>query len=209
MPGRSWCHRLPAWLKLTGLAVVSMAVFPIKDIPVLSAVLVLVLGLYASLGTRGLGELRALRPMALMLAMIFALHAITGDIWEGIVSVERLAALVLLANLVTITTRMDDMLQAVMRLFAPLGWFGFSPRKPALAVTLVLRFAPVLLGVYSSLREAYQARTGKRGSWRLMGPFMLQSLAMADNVAEALTARGSADGLADNNPGALPARTIT
>lgn len=194
MPGSSWCHRLPAQAKLTGLALVSVAVFPVQHLSVLSAVLAAVLALYASLGRGGLLQLKALQPMAVMLALIFALHAATGDWHEGIVTVGRLAALVLLANLVTVTTRMDDMMEAVMPLFAPLGWLGFSPRKPALAITLVLRFAPVLLSVYSSLREAYQARSGKRTSWRLIGPFMLQSLAMADNVAEALTARGGADG---------------
>ncbi|SHM86459.1 energy-coupling factor transporter transmembrane component T family protein [Roseibium suaedae] len=206
LPGASWCHRLPARLKLILLAVVSMAVFPVQDFWILSALLALTLLAYSSLGKGGLQQVKALRPMGAMLAIIFLLHAVTGDWREGVVTIERLTALILLANLVTITTRMDDMMEAVMPLFAPLSWLGLSPRKPALAVTLVLRFAPVLLSVYSSLREAYQSRSGKRTSWRLMGPFMLQALAMADNVAEALTARGGAEGFGARDTSVLPVR---
>ena len=76
-------------------------------------------------------------------------------------------------------------------------WFhvGFSPRKPALGVALVLRFAPYMLVVFGQLREAWQARTGTRNSWRLLAPFAIQSLSMSDHVAEALKARGGSEGL--------------
>lgn len=196
LPGASWIHRTPVRLKLIALAAISMAILPVHDPGVLGAVLAGVLALYATLGPEGLKQVRLLRPLASLLAIILLLHGIGGSWAEGLVVVLRLVAMVLLANLVSITTRMDDMLDAVLPLFHPLKVFGVSPKKPALAVTLVIRFAPVLLSVYSSLAEAYRARTGKRGSWRLVAPFALQALRMSENVAEALTARGGADGLA-------------
>ncbi|WP_417667966.1 energy-coupling factor transporter transmembrane component T family protein [Roseibium sp.] len=195
LPGTSWLHRCPVRVKLLLLALAGMAVLPITDPLALMAVLAVVLGLYASLGKEGLGQVKALKPMLSLLVIIFALHAVTGDWMTGVTAVLRLLAMVLAANLVSITSRMDDMLEAVRPLFVPLEFFGVSARKPALAVSLVIRFAPVLLSVYASLREAYQARTGKRTSWRLMAPFLLQSLSMSENVAEALTARGGAEGL--------------
>ncbi|MEP3301425.1 MAG: energy-coupling factor transporter transmembrane protein EcfT [Roseibium sp.] len=195
LPGQSWLHRCSVRLKLFSLAVASLLIFPISDPRLLGVVLIVVVALYGSLGPQGLRQLKALKPLASLVAIIFLLHVVAGSWLEGVTAVLRLVAMVLLANLVSITTRMDDMMEAVMTLFAPLKVFGMSPRKPALAVTLVLRFAPVLLSVFSSLREAYQARCGKRTSWRLMAPFLLQSLAMSENVAEALSARGGADGL--------------
>lgn len=196
LPGASWIHRTPVRVKLIALAALSMAILPVQDPLVLGAVLAGVLALYATLGPEGLKQVRLLRPLITFLAIIFLLHGIGGSWTEGLVAVLRLVSMVLLANLVSVTTRMDDMLEAVMPIFYPLKPFGVSPKKPALAVTLVIRFAPVLLSVYSSLAEAYRARTGKRGSWRLVAPFALQALRMSENVAEALTARGGADGLA-------------
>lgn len=196
LPGASWIHRTPVRLKLLALAVISMAILPVHDPAVLGAVLAGVLVLYATLGPEGLKQVTLLKPLVSLLLIIFLLHGIGGSWMEGLVAVLRLVAMVLLANLVSVTTRMDDMLEAVMPLFYPLKVFGVSPKKPALAVTLVIRFAPVLLSVYSSLAEAYRARTGKRGSWRLIAPFALQALRLSENVAEALTARGGAEGLA-------------
>ena len=195
LPGASWIHRTPVRLKLLALAMISMAILPVHDPLALGAVLAGVLGLYATLGSKELKQVLLLRPLVSLLLIIFLLHGIGGSWTEGFVAVVRLVAMVLLANLVSVTTRMDDMLEAVMPLFYPLKIFGVSPKKPALAVTLVVRFAPVLLAVYSSLAEAYRARTGKRGSWLLVAPFALQALRMSENVAEALTARGGADGL--------------
>lgn len=195
LPGETWIHKMPVRLKLLGLAAVSIAVFPVADPIILGGVLLVVLALYASLGGAGMRQVLLLRPLLPLLAIIFFLHGLSGSWVMGLTSVLKLVAMVLLANLVSVTTRMDDMLDAVQPLFWPLGLFGASPRKPALAVALVIRFAPVLLSVYSSLREAYQARTGRRGSWRLVAPLALQALRMSENVAEALTARGGADGL--------------
>ncbi|WP_417687211.1 energy-coupling factor transporter transmembrane component T family protein [Roseibium sp.] len=194
LPGTSRLHRCPVRIKLVVLALAGMLVFPVTDPLVLLAVLVGVLALYGSLGKAGLAQVAALKPLVSLLAIIFALHALTGDWLTGFTAILRLVAMVLAANLVSITSRMDDMLEAVRPLFLPLEWFGWSSRKPALAVSLVIRFAPVLLSVYGSLREAFQARSGKSTSWRLISPFLLQSLAMSENVAEALSARGGAEG---------------
>ncbi|MES0884648.1 energy-coupling factor transporter transmembrane component T family protein [Roseibium sp. SCP14] len=191
----SWLHRLPASLKLLTVAVASLLLFQVKSVWVFLPCLVVVLLLYASLGRGGLAHLKLLRSMTLFLAILLALHWFSGTFWDGIAVIMRLVVLILAANLVSITTRMDDMLEAVQPLFRPLQWFGMSARKPALGVTLVLRFAPHMLQVFSLLREAYQARAGTKGSWRLLAPFAIQSLRMSDNVAEALKARGGSEGL--------------
>lgn len=197
MPGPSWIHSLPARLKLLVLLLSSAFIYPVKDPWILGSCAMLVFGLYATLGKRGLFQLRLLRPFVFMLVLILALHAFSGTIETGVSVVLRLMAMVMLANLVSVTTRMDDMLEAVSPIFVPLKWIGGSPRKPALAVTLVIRFAPVLLSVYGNLKDAYRARTGQQSSWRLLAPLALQSLRMSENVAEALTARGGTRGLAE------------
>lgn len=191
----TWAHRISARMKLAVLAAISILLFPADDIALLGAVLAGCLLLYWSLGKSGLRQLVFLKPLLVFFVVILALHGLSGTWLEGVTILLRLAVMVLLANFVSVTTRMDDMIEAVRPLFAPLALIGASPRKPALAVALVLRFAPVLLSVYVSLAEAYRARSGRKGSWRLIAPFALQALRMSENVAEALTARGGAGGV--------------
>lgn len=198
LAGSSWAHRLPAGLKLIAVAVGSVILFQIDSYWVFLVSLAAVIGAYAALGREGLARMRLLKSLSYFLAAILALHWLSGTLSEGIIVVLRLTVMVLAANFVSMTTRMDDMLAAVLPLFTPLRVFGLSPRKPALGVTLVLRFAPHLMEVLSMLREAYQARTGQASSWRLVAPFALQALRMSENVSEALTARGGAGGISPN-----------
>jgi len=195
LQGDSWAHRLPAGWKLLTVAVASLVLFQVVSAWVYLACLAAVLLCYASLGRDGLAQLKLLRSLTVVLAALLGLHWLSGTLWEGMVIVLRLVVMILAANFVSITTRLDDMLEAVQPLFRPLAVFGVSPRKPALGVALVLRFAPHMLLVYGLLREAWQARTGSKNSWRLLAPFAIQSLRMSDNVAEALKARGGSEGL--------------
>jgi len=195
LSGNSWAHRLPAGFKLLAVAIAGLILFQVTSLFVYVACLAVVLIAYASLGRRGLEQLKLLRGLAVLLLLLLALHGVSGTLFEGIVIVLRLVVMILAANFVSITTRMDDMLAAVQPLFRPLEFLGLSPRKPALGVTLVLRFVPHLLQIFGMLQEAWQARTGSKKSWRLLAPFAIQSLSMSDHVAEALKARGGAEGL--------------
>jgi len=191
----SWAHRLPAGLKLLAIAVASLVLFRFTSVWLFLGCLAAVLLCYASLGRAGLAQLKLLRGLTFFLGVLLALHWISGTLSEGVIVLLRLVVMILAANFVSVTTRLDDMLAAVQPLFWPLELIGASPRKPALGVALVLRFAPYMLVVYGRLREAWQARTGSKNSWRLLAPFAIQSLAMSDHVAEALKARGGSEGL--------------
>lgn len=191
----SWLHRVPAGFKLLVVAVSSILLFQLNSAWVLIAGLGLVVALYASLGKEGLARLSILRGLTMFFGIVLGLHWLSGTFWEGVIVILRLSVLFLAANMISLTTRMDDMMAALMPLFRPVEWCGMKPRKFALGVTLVLRFAPHLMHVFAILQEAYQARTGAKNSWRLLAPFAIHALSMSDNVAEALKARGGSEGL--------------
>lgn len=194
MAGDSWAHRLSARLKLLGLFVLSLVVLPYTEWWVSLGLLTGSVLLYVSLGKRGIRSLTVVRPLLWMLSIILIFHIVLGDAVLGVSTVMRLLAMVLLANFISITTRMEGLMDAVEPLFRPLRVFGISSRRVSLAVALVIRFVPVLMAVYASLQEAYKARTTKSNSWRLLAPFALHAIKMTEHVAEALTARGGADG---------------
>ena len=190
LPGPSWLHRCPAGLKLLVLAGLGTAL-PSLDRPLpLGIVLGLVLAAYASLGLRGLAQLRFLRPLLPLFALLFAFQGWAAGLPAALVLLERMAALLLLAHLITLTTPLEAMLEALRPVLAPLRWFGLRPERLAFALALLLRFVPVLLGMGQQLRQAWRARGGGRQQWRLAVPLTLRTLGLGERVEEALAARG-------------------
>jgi biotin transport system permease protein len=188
----TWLHPVPAGVKLIALAVLSFAVLPVQDWRLLACGLALVLAVFVSLGPEALKRVLALKPLAPLLLIIFVLHGLTGDWATGVAAIARLVMMVLLADLVSMTTTMQDMMQALMPVLRLLRPFGVNPKKVSLAVSLAIRFVPVLGANWQSRSEAWRARTGRKPNWRLIGPFLGETLRMTDHVAEALDARGFA-----------------
>lgn len=189
---RTWAHEVPAGWKLGLLALVSLLVTPFDSLPLMAALVAGVLALYAALGREAIRQIKLLRPIVPLLAILFAIHLWNGDIRLGLVAVLRLVGMMLLANAVTMTTRMDEMMDVIEPLLAPLHWVGIAPRTVALAVAMMIRFVPLLFALWEALNESFRARTGKRGGWRLLAPFCIQTLRLSHHTAEALTARGGA-----------------
>lgn len=186
-------HRLPAGAKLMALAALTLLLFaapgPVVPAAALAGVAALYLAGGAIFARTGLAMLRPLWPFLLVLALW---HLWEGTPREGLALALRLVAAVAAANLVTMTTRLSDMIAVLERLAAPLARFGMPPRRLALALALVIRFVPVLGERLAAIREAWAARSPRRPGWRVMVPAVLATLDDADHVAEALRARGGA-----------------
>lgn len=184
-------HARPAGAKLLMLAAATLVIFALPGPISAGAALAVVAGLYLAEGARfarhGLAMLRPLWPFVAVLAVW---HGVTGDLTGGAAIGARMLAAVGLANMVTMTTRLDDMIAIVERLAAPLARLGLAPRRLAVAIALVVRFTPVLLSKTRLLAESWKARSARRASWRLVLPTLLVALDDADHVAEALRARG-------------------
>lgn len=191
---RSWLHAIPAGWKLLALALISLAAAPFDSLPLMAGLLAATLALYLSLGRAALRQIALVRPMWPLFAILLAFHAWNGDVGRGVAVLARLLAMVLLANAVTMTTRMDAMMDAIEPLLAPLRLIGVPPRRVALAVALMIRLVPLLFALWEALSDSYRARAGRRGGWRLLAPFCIQTLRLSHHTAEALAARGGAPG---------------
>lgn len=187
---QTWLHRVPACVKLVGLALLSVLLLPVGDWRILAGVLAMIAMVYAGFGRVGMARLALLRPLLPLLVVVGGVQAVSGGWNAGAVVTMRLLAMLLLADLVSMTTTMSalmEILAPVLRLLRPLG---VNPRKMALAVALVLRFVPVLLARWRAREEAWKARSARRVPPRLVAAFVADILQLADRVAEALDARG-------------------
>ncbi|MCC6001454.1 MAG: energy-coupling factor transporter transmembrane protein EcfT [Pararhodobacter sp.] len=188
---RSWLHAVPAGAKMAAVALAVVLVVPVTDPAVIGAMVLGVAALYGSAGAMALrAGLRLLRPLVLMLAIIMAWHLLMGEARLGLVICLRILGLVALANLVTLTTRLDDMMAVLEWLMAPLTRLGLPTGRLALAVALAIRTIPALSLKADALREAWRARATRRPGPQLAFPLVLLALDDATHVAEALRARG-------------------
>ncbi len=194
--GSSWIHRQRAGYKLLALCALSGSFFYVESLPVIGGLAVLTLIAYASLGEGGLVQTKAVLALWPWLLFMWAFHALNGDVYLGAVVASKMLVMVLLANLLTLSTRQTDLLAAIQWALQPLNKIGVSTRPFALAISLMISYLPVLLHVFELHQQAWRARGGaKRGRWRLMVPALLSALALAERAGEALAARGGVRGL--------------
>lgn len=186
---RTPVHTVPAGAKLLVLAATGTALFFVPSILWLAVALAIVLGLYglARIPWRTTG--RQVLGLVPFLALIMLAQVIfTG--WQSAILVgERLLTLVLLANLVTLTTRTSAMVETIERALTPLKPLGVRPDRVGLLIAMTIRFIPVIREQAELVRSAQRARGIERSTVFLV-PLLIRTLRMADGVGEALDARG-------------------
>ena len=196
-PGASVLHRLPAGAKLLVLLVLAGLSFLLREpwqggLAVLGA---LVLYPVAGLGPRLVWT--QLRPLLVVLLVLGAFHALVNGVERALLVTSVVLALVLLAGLVTLTTRTSELVDTVTRatgpLRRPLGRVGLDPERIGLLVALSIRAVPVVAGLATEVRDAQRARGLDTDVRAFAVPLIIRSLRHADRVAEALVARGVED----------------
>ncbi|GAB5510820.1 MAG: energy-coupling factor transporter transmembrane component T [Hyphomicrobiales bacterium] len=190
-PVETRAHGWPAGLKLGLLCLATMALFAAPNLLILSVASAICLLAYALPGAlffrTGLKRLFVLWPFVLA---VLIWHMIIGTLETGSMIALRLVTAVGFANLVTMTTRLSDMMDVVRWLATPLQRLGLNSRSLEMGMALVLRFTPTLADKGAQLSQSWKARSPKRASWRVILPFTLLAIDDAEQVAEAIKARG-------------------
>lgn len=190
LPGASPLHRTPAGWKLLALLVLAVLVFAFRSPAWLGGMLaVVVLGyVVARLPVRRC--LRIAGGLVLLVGAVFALQWwLLG--FDGAVTLAlRLLVALAAANLFTLTTRVSDVVGAVERGLRPLRRVGVRPDRVGLLVGLTLQAISALSVVATEVREAAKARDASRSVVAFAVPFLVRTLRQADELGEALAARG-------------------
>lgn len=189
VPGNSVIHAARPGIKVASLAVLGTLMFVVARLELALAVLVAVLGLYRLAGIALTTAWAQIRPAMWVLAVFFAAQLWMADWVVGLLVVSRLAALLLLASLVTLTTRSSDMIDALEKGLGWLRFVGINPAKISLALSLALRFIPVLAAITAEVREAQKVRGLDRSVIAIAVPLVIRTLKMADDISAAIDAR--------------------
>ncbi|MCW5721027.1 MAG: energy-coupling factor transporter transmembrane protein EcfT [Devosia sp.] len=182
-------HRLSPGIKLAALFGFSTLIVLVRDVVALAVALGLVLMLFPLARLPLSLAWRQWRPILVVMAILAAVQLFYSD-WVGAVSVVlRLSALVLLAALVSLTTKASDMIEAISRAVRPLAYLGISPTRIGLVISLALRFIPLIAEQLEEVKEAQRARGLERNVLALTIPLMVRVLKMATEIGDAIEAR--------------------
>lgn len=188
--GDSWLHRTPAGVKVGALVLISIGAL-LVDSPWVAAGLLLA-SLVVLLSARV--DLRLLRrPLTVLLLLSLSLALFMW--WQqgagaAVVAISRLLTLALLAWTVSMTTRVSEMLAVLLRVLAPLRRVRVDPARVGMTIALAVRSVPLLLATVSTAQQARQARGQGRSLTALGVPVVVRSARIADELGDALVARG-------------------
>lgn len=192
-PGTSIVHRLGAGWKLLGLLAFAILTFVFGSPTALAALVLAVVAGYAlaRIPVRRCWQLaRVLIPLAII---VFGLQWWMLGFDRALTVSLRLLATLAAANLFTLVTRVEDLVTTVETALGPLRRFGVRPESVGLLVGLTLQAVTALSTIAGQVREAQRARGAERSFPAFAIPFLVRTLRHADDLGEALAARGVGD----------------
>ena len=193
-PAATPLHRLPAGPKLvaTAAAIVALTLWidrPWQVLPVAAVVA----GLYVLARIPVRLAVVQLRPLLWMLAFIGVFQVVVAGWERAVVVCGSLLLAVALAALVTLTTRVTDMLDAIIAGLGPLRRVGVNPERIGLVLVMTIRCIPLLGELVTQVSDARKARGLGFSLRALVVPVVVGALRSADAMGEALSARGVDD----------------
>lgn len=193
LPGNTLAHRAPVWSKFALLAVFTSVLLVLRTGPVQLALAAVVLAGYALAGF-GPGVLvRQVWPLRWILVVLVPLQVLSTGWENAALMIGSLVLAVAAASLITLTTRINDMLDSMVRGMGVLQPLGVDPERVGLLMALAIRAIPVLAGLLRESHEARASRGMERSMRALLTPTANRSIRYAQGVGEALVARGVDD----------------
>ncbi|MBO4274363.1 energy-coupling factor transporter transmembrane component T family protein [Microbispora triticiradicis] len=193
VPGGSPLHRLPAGVKLAGLAVCCTVLLLLRPPAALAAAAAVVVALYAVSGVGAAAAWAQVRPVRWFALALFGMQLVVADLSGAVSSTLRVVLAIALAGLVTLTTRTSDLMAFLERCLAPARFAGLDPFRLSLLLSLTLRSVPVVAELATRVREAQRARGVEWSPRAFAVPLVVGALRHADALGEALAARGLDD----------------
>lgn len=192
-PGETLLHRLPVGVKVLGLGAFSLAVVLVRDVRASWVFLAVALAVALLARTRLAVLARATRVVLLFAVFVAALQWWLYGRDKAVETLVDLVALALAAVVVSATTPVNAMLDALVRWVRPLRRVGVDPDRVALTFALAIQSLPGTVALALETRDAARARGLGRHPRAYLTPFVIRVVARAHETGDALHARGIGD----------------
>lgn len=128
--------------------------------------------------------------MLVVCALIVAVQALSGQVLAGVVVVLNLVLALYATRLLTLTTPIPELVDGIAAVCRPLRVLRVDPDRVALAVAVMVRSLPHLMGSFDEVRDAATARGIPRNPVAYVAPVVVRAVAYAHATGDALAARG-------------------
>lgn len=191
VPGNSIVHRLSAGAKFLVLLVFIIATTVLaKTIPTASAALVTAALVLAATRVPAKNMWNQLWPPLPILIPLAAFQWWQKGFHEAAVVFLTVYACIIAAVVLTLTTPVAEMMDALEKAMAPLERFGFPAQNVSLAMSLTIRLLPLMFTTINEVLDARKARGAGTSMLAFGTPVIIRSLRRARAMGEALQARG-------------------
>lgn len=137
--------------------------------------------------------LRQVLPILPFMAFIGVFLWWQNGLERMLITVFGLIAALMAASLFTLTTTIEDLMEALETHMAPLERIGVPVDTISLAIALTIRQIPVILGTANESLDARKARGANFSLLAFGTPLVIRSIRRAQLTGEALMARGAVD----------------
>lgn len=192
-PGTSLVHRLPAGAKLLALLAFTTALLVWRSPLAVGVGLAVLVVAYALAGFGPTVLVAQVWPLRWIVVVLLPFQWWLGGWRAAVAVVGTLVLAVAAAGLVSLTTRMSDLLAVLDRVLAPLRHVGIDPERISLLITLAIRVVPVMLAIMHEVRDARRARGADRSLRALANPVVVRTVGYSQRLGDALVARGVDD----------------
>lgn len=128
--------------------------------------------------------------MAVVGVLIIVVQALAGQVMTGVVVVENLMLALYATRVLTLTTPVPELVDGIAAACRPLRALRVDPDRIALAVAVMVRSLPHLIGAFDEVRDAVTARGIRRNPTAYVAPVVVRAVAYAHATGDALAARG-------------------
>jgi biotin transport system permease protein len=127
--------------------------------------------------------------MAVVGVLIVVVQALGGQVMSGVVVVENLVLALYATRVLTLTTPVPELVDGIAAACRPLRVLRVDPDRIALAVAVMVRSLPHLLGAFDEVHDAATARGIRRNPAAYVAPVVVRAVAYAHATGDALAAR--------------------
>lgn len=194
VPGTTVIHRMSPASKFVALLlfIILITVLPTQPWHPLAAMVVMGV-LYAVARIPFDTAVRQIAPVLPFMAFIGVFLWWQNGLEKTLITIFGLIAALMAASLFTLTTTIEDLMEALETNMAPLERIGVPVDTVSLAIALTIRQIPVLLGTANESLDARKARGANLSLLAFGIPLVIRSVRHAQLTGEALMARGAVD----------------
>lgn len=194
VPARSLLHRAPTLAKLGAVIAFIIVVTVLADtIPMATAALAVAAVCYPIARIPARTACWQMFGAVPVLAFIAVIQGLTSGWASAAVTFLSILACVIATTLITLTTRVSELMDAFDRLLAPLGRVGAPTATISLAMSLTLRLIPLQVMAVQEVLDGRRARGATTSVAAFGVPVIIRTIRRSQGMADALLARGVGD----------------